>query len=80
MSALRDALAAVLGVGIGLLCVAYPQVVIRAQSLGRVPRDRGGSYGAESTVPERWLWFVRVLGVLTIVAGAYFGVTAYGAL
>ena len=76
MADLRTLLAAVLGVGLGALFVAYPEVVIRAQTAGRVPHDRSGEYGSASSVPDRWRLLVRVLGVVVLVVGVYFGATA----
>jgi hypothetical protein len=68
------ALAAVLGVGLGLVMIAVPEVVVQAQTAGRLPSDRHGEYG-ESTPPERWTTLVRLLGVVVLLAGAYFGYT-----
>ncbi|MFB6173863.1 MAG: hypothetical protein ABEI39_04395 [Halobacteriales archaeon] len=77
MADLRTLLAAVLGVGLGAVLVAYPDVVIRAQTAGRLPHDRGGEYG-DSAAPGRWRLVVRALGVAAILAGAYFGWVALG--
>ena len=71
---LRTLLAAVLGVGLGALLVAYPEAVIRAQTAGRLPHDQGGEYGG-SSVPDRWRRLVRLLGVVVLVVGVYFGAT-----
>jgi hypothetical protein len=70
---LRTTLAALLGVGIGLVLLAYPDAVIRAQTAGRIPHDRGGEYGAETASPARWRRLVRLLGVVTLLFGLYFG-------
>ncbi len=75
MTDLRTFIAAVLGVGLGALLVAYPEVVIRAQTAGRVPHDRGGEYGSASSISDRWRWLVRLLGVVVLVMGVYFGAT-----
>lgn len=71
---LRTLLAAVLGVGLGLFCVAYPEAVVRAHAAGRTPRDRGGEYG-DSSAPDRWRSLVRVAGVAVTAAGLYFAAT-----
>lgn len=78
MADFRTILAAVLGIGLGLVLVAYPGAIVRAQTAGRLPHDRGGEYGAGAPAPERWLWVVRGLGVLAILLGAYFGWVALG--
>jgi hypothetical protein len=68
------ALAAVLGVGLGLVMVAAPEFVVQAQTAGRLPQDRHGEYG-EGGSSERWTTLVRVLGVVVLLGGAYFGYT-----
>jgi hypothetical protein len=73
---LRTVLAAVLGVGLGLLLVVSPETVVRAQTAGRLPRDRGGEYGSESAVSDRWLSLVRLLGLASALLGLYFGFVA----
>jgi hypothetical protein len=72
----RTVLAAVLGIGLGALLVAYPEAIVRAHTAGRVPHDRGGAYGEEAALPDRWRLVVRVLGAVVLVAGVYFGATA----
>lgn len=73
---LRTALAAVLGIGLGALLIAFPEVAIRAHTAGRLPHDRGGKYGKESSPPDRWLLVVRALGVVVFLGGVYFGASA----
>jgi hypothetical protein len=73
---LRAVLAAVLGVGLGLLLVAYPDAVVRAQTAGRLPEDRRGEYGAESGASDRVRTFVRAVGVVLVLLGVYFAVSA----
>jgi hypothetical protein len=71
----RTLLAAVLGVGLGLVLVAAPDAVIRVQTAGRLPSDRGGTYGRDGGVPDRWRLFVRGIGMVLILGGLYFGWT-----
>lgn len=73
MADLRTLLAAALGIGLGVLFIAYPDAIVRVQTVGRLPHDRRGDYGAESSLPNRWRWMVRLLGVGILVAGVYFG-------
>ncbi|WP_142857657.1 hypothetical protein [Salinigranum halophilum] len=75
---LRTLLAAVLGVGVGLLFVAAPGSVIRVQTAGRLPSDRGGEYGDDAGVSARARWLVRGLGVALVTLGLYFGWVAFG--
>jgi hypothetical protein len=62
MADLRTVLAAVLGIGLGLVLIAFPAAVIRVQTVGRLPHDRGSEYGQGSEPPERWLVVVRGVG------------------
>lgn len=68
----RTVLAAVLGIGLGLVLVAFPAAVIQVQTVGRLPHDRGGEYGSAAEPPERWLLLVRGIGVVLVLAGLYF--------
>jgi len=70
---IRDLLAAVLGIGLGLLLVVYPEAVVRVQTVGRVPGDRTGEYGQDATVPDTWRLIVRVLGVVVLGTGLFVG-------
>lgn len=74
----REVLAAALGVGLGLVLVAYPQLVLRAHAAGRLPDE--GEYGQQGTPLSRYLPIVRVAGVGCVVAGLYFAAVAVGAL
>ena len=71
----RTLAAAVLGVLLGLVLVAAPDAVVRIHTAGRLPSDRSGEYGTDSTVPDRWRRVVQVVGAGLIVAGLYFGWT-----
>jgi len=75
---LRTLLAIVLGAGLGLLLVARPDFVIRVQTAGRLPRDRGGEYGADAPGPDRWRSLVRLLGVACLLVAGYLAAGAVG--
>lgn len=76
----RTVAAAVLGLGLGALCVVYPEAVIRVQTVGRMPHDRTGDYGEDASAPDRWRWIVRLVGAVALLAGGYFGATVLGSL
>lgn len=78
MADLRTLAAAVLGVAVGVLCLAFPGAVIRVQTAGRLPSDRRGEYGEESPAPARWRRLVQGIGVVVLAFGVYFGATALG--
>ena len=75
MTDFRSLLAVILGVGLGIVFIAYPEAIVRIQTVGRVPHDMGGEYGTESSTPTRWLRLVQALGVLALLIGLYLGIT-----
>ena len=72
---LRTALAAVLGIGLGVVLLAYPEAVLRVQTAGRLPQDRGGEYGRDAETSRRLRLFVRALGAGFVLFGLYLGVS-----
>ena len=66
----RTALAAGLGVALGVVLVAYPDAVVRAYAAGGAP-DRHGEYGSDG-VPGNWRRVVQALGVGSVLLGLYF--------
>ncbi|WP_168219927.1 hypothetical protein [Salarchaeum sp. JOR-1] len=73
MAGLRELLAVVLGVALGVLLLAYPRAFIRIQTLGRVPRDRHGHYGSDDP-SSTWVRVVQLLGAACLLAAGYVGV------
>ncbi|MFC7235171.1 hypothetical protein [Halosegnis marinus] len=73
----RTLLAAVLGVGLGLVCLAAPGAVLRVQFAGRLP-DRGGEYGTDGDGSDRLRLLVRVVGAALVLAGGYFAASGAG--
>jgi hypothetical protein len=71
----RTLLAAVLGVGLGVVLIAAPEFVVQVHTAGRRPHEGRGEYGGESDVPDRWRRLVQVVGVALVVLGGYFGYT-----
>jgi len=70
MVGLRELLTVVLGAALGVLLVAYPQVFVRIQTLGRMPHDTRGRYGEDAENPL-WVRIVQLVGVACIVAALY---------
>ncbi|GAA0652165.1 hypothetical protein [Salarchaeum japonicum] len=70
MAGLRELLAVVLGVALGVLLVVYPHAFIRIQTLGRIPHDRHGGYGSDGS-PNGWARVVQLLGVACLLAAGY---------
>jgi len=67
----RDLLAVVLGVLLGLVMIAYPQLIVQVHTVGRRPRTPGPA-GPDET-DAKWLWLVRLLGVACLGVGAVVG-------
>ncbi|MFB6112630.1 MAG: hypothetical protein ABEJ58_00850 [Halodesulfurarchaeum sp.] len=69
MADFRTQAALVLGVGLGLVLIAFPEAVLRVHMVGRFPHDRGGEYGRDATPSGLITWGIRAIGgVLVIVA------------
>jgi len=72
----RELLAAVLGVGFGLVLIAFPEAFVRSWTAGRGrPDNTRGEYGSDGPVSAKWLWAVRGLGALVALIGLGFGAT-----
>ncbi|MFB6163888.1 MAG: hypothetical protein ABEJ31_01905 [Haloarculaceae archaeon] len=78
--ALREVLAAVLGIGFGAFVLAFPEFVVRVQTVGRVPGQRRGPYGQDGAPPAWALWLVRALGAVAVLVGLYIGSQQVGVL
>jgi len=69
----RTVLAAVLGVGLGLLLLLAPGSVLTVQTAGRLPPDRSGEYGTDGDGSATIRRLVRAVGVALVAGGLYFG-------
>lgn len=77
MYGLREALAAILGVGVGLFFIAYPEVVIRVQTAGTRPDRQPGPTGEAPSSGGMWTWLIRGMGILFVLGGAYFALRPF---
>ncbi|ACV46511.1 MULTISPECIES: hypothetical protein [Halomicrobium] len=69
----RTVLAAVLGVGLGLVFLAAPGAVRTAYSVGRSPQDRRGEYGSAERAGRRVHSLIRAVGAAFVLVGLYVG-------
>lgn len=76
MAGIRELLAVVLGVGLGLVLLFVPRVAIQLSVAGGPSSHRRGEYGTDGEVGETWTWVVRALGVACLAVA---GVVAYRA-
>lgn len=69
MADVRDALAVVLGIALGVVLIVAPRTVIRLSVLGG-QRRRRGEYGSDGDLPDWWAWVARALGVACLAVAA----------
>lgn len=68
----RQLLAAVLGVGLGIVFIAVPSLIFHIHTLGRGPHDRHGEFG-NAEVSGKWRRIIQGVGALVVAIGLYFG-------
>jgi hypothetical protein len=71
----RTLLAAVLGVGLGIVFVVSPATIVKIHTTGRRPRDQHGEWGGDDGGFETYHRLVQGIGVVVILFGLYFGAT-----
>ena len=70
MAGIRELLAVVLGVALGLAMILAPRSALRLSVFVGPTRRRRGDYGTDESIPDWWAWLVRALGVACLaVAG-----------
>ncbi|WP_435117774.1 hypothetical protein [Halolamina sp. C58] len=70
---LRELLATVLGVLLGLGLLAAPRAAIKLSVLSGGRHRERGRYGTDDPVPDRWVWIARALGVACLAIAAWIG-------
>ena len=70
MYGVRELLAVVLSVGLGLFLIGYPGAFLRLQMVGRGPRDPG-QYGRDYEPPATYARVVRACGGAAVIVGLY---------
>lgn len=71
MTGIRELLAIVLGVTLGVALLAAPRAALRLSVFVGPNRRRRGEYGTDDTVSDQWAWIVRGLGVACLTIAAY---------
>lgn len=75
MADLRDVLAVVLGILVGIVLIVAPRTALRASVFVGPQRRRRGDYGTDDVVPEMWVWGARVIGVACVGIAVYIAVS-----
>ena len=76
MPGVRELLAIVLGVLMGVVAIVYPGVLLSIQTAGTRP-DRRNDYGQGGATTNRAKRFVQLLGVLALVVSAVIAYQAF---
>jgi hypothetical protein len=67
----RQWLAVGLGVLFGLFLLVAPRAALKLSVLTGGPQRRRDDYGADDSVPGRWVWGARALGLVCLGVAAY---------
>ncbi len=77
MPGIRELLAVVLGILLGVVLVAAPRTALRLSVFLGPQRRRRGDYGIDNDIHDMWAWIVRALGVACIAVAAFIAYQAY---
>lgn len=71
MADVREILAIVLGVIVGVALLVAPRTILKVSVFVGPQRRRRGDYGTEAIVPDSWVWGARLIGALCIVMALF---------
>ena len=77
MPGIRELLAVVLGILLGVVLIAAPRTALRLSVFLGPQRRRRGDYGTDNDIPDMWTWIIRALGVACIAVAAFIAYQAY---
>lgn len=77
MPGIREPLAVVLGVLLGIALIAAPQTALRLSVFVGPNRRSRGDYGTDETISNKWTWVVRALGVACLAIAAFIAYQTY---
>jgi hypothetical protein len=77
MPGLRELLAVVLGVLLGIGLLAAPRTALRLSVFVGPTRRRRGDYGTDDAIPDQWTWIVRGLGVASLAVATFIAYQTY---
>ena len=77
MPGLRELLAVVFGVLLGIGLLAAPRAALQLSVFVGPTRRRRGEYGTDGSIPNHWTWTVRGLGVVSLAVAAFMAYQNY---
>lgn len=77
MAGIRELLAVVLGVLLGVGLVVAPRAALKLSVFVGPHRRRRGDYGADDPVPDHWTLLVRLAGVACLAVAGVITYQAY---
>jgi hypothetical protein len=79
MPGVRELLAVVLGVLLGVVLIAAPQTALRLSVFVGPNRRRRGDYGTDKHDPlsDEWIWLIRGLGVACLLIALFLAYQTY---
>jgi hypothetical protein len=77
MAGVRELLAVVLGVLLGVVLLVAPRAALRLSIFIGPHRRRRGDYGSEDPIPDYWAHLVRAAGVVCVVIAAVIAYQSY---
>lgn len=77
MPGIRELLAVVLGILLGIVLLAAPRTALRLSVFVGPNRRRRGDYGTDQPLPDRWTWIARGLGIVCLAIAAFIAYQTY---
>ena len=79
MSGVRELLAVVLGILLGVVLIAAPQTALRLSVFVGPTRRRRNDYGTDKhdSLSDQWTWFIRGLGVVCLAIALFIAYQTY---
>jgi hypothetical protein len=77
MPGIREFLAIVLGILLGVTLIAAPRTALQLSVFIGPNRRHRGDYGADNAIPDRWTWGARGLGVVCLAIAVFIAYQTY---
>ncbi|MBX0296142.1 hypothetical protein [Haloarcula nitratireducens] len=77
MAGIRELLAVVLGVLLGVALLVAPRTALQLSVFMGPTRRRRGEYGTDDPISDTWTWVVRALGIACLAIAAFIAYQTY---